>query len=501
MISNAADGVKALFGKDVQKPLALTQADVDAVMTAKATMNVREIRIPMQFPDWNAWLPTIHPMDAWPDTGAATGSFKKGGVFGNGSHNPTKYFSDVKAWLDANQNPNKVVGDYSHLTPDLRNQAQNLFTNAGWEAYNFLGGGRGGHEAAGGQPLWGAQVGANVLKADANAATVSAGPAGAYSDQAYIERATSSMLHWLAVTQWGLVQQYSLEGNQAWFIGDEVSGVWTGRGEAHGWPFNSPSTFYLAPHMLYEAEGNRANYFAWESNNIVSSYYRTNQWYQLQMTINSGGQTGWGNFPMDWPYLTGFDELEGGLLGTSTPANADARATHYVRLLQGQIKSAQYVNNKLAISDGNTDVLVNVGRYSRAQALKHLEPSNYIDTGANQHSPYHFLDGFQAGLFMLMANGAFAMFNDLYAATTAPAWRRCDPNNTVLGGPEQLAGFRYCLDQAVAPLLTDNNGVYYLQGGTTTTAQSLTYDVWEAQKMGIESTRLSTFSTWVDAMW
>ncbi len=30
-------------------------------------LNIRETAIPLQFPDWNSWLPTIHPMDAWPD--------------------------------------------------------------------------------------------------------------------------------------------------------------------------------------------------------------------------------------------------------------------------------------------------------------------------------------------------------------------------------------------------------------------------------------------------
>ena len=53
-------------------------AAASANRSAKATLNVRETPIPMQFPDWNAWLPTVHPLDVWPDGGAATGSFSKG---------------------------------------------------------------------------------------------------------------------------------------------------------------------------------------------------------------------------------------------------------------------------------------------------------------------------------------------------------------------------------------------------------------------------------------
>jgi mono/diheme cytochrome c family protein len=37
------------------------------VFSPNAVTNIRETPIPMQLPDWNAWLPAIHPMDAWPD--------------------------------------------------------------------------------------------------------------------------------------------------------------------------------------------------------------------------------------------------------------------------------------------------------------------------------------------------------------------------------------------------------------------------------------------------
>lgn len=30
-------------------------------------LDIRETAIPLQLPDWNSWLPSVHPMDAWPD--------------------------------------------------------------------------------------------------------------------------------------------------------------------------------------------------------------------------------------------------------------------------------------------------------------------------------------------------------------------------------------------------------------------------------------------------
>jgi hypothetical protein len=506
VLKTASDGLKALFGKDPSQPLAVTQADVDLVMDANATLNVREMSIPMQFPDWNAWLPAIHPMDVWPDDGAETGSFETGGVFGNGSKNPLAKYNELRDWLDDHQNPNGVFGDYSHLTPDERVQAQELFTMFGWEAYNWFGGGRGGHENPDASaPLYGAQVGANNLAALAASSTTDNGPAGAYSSEAFIERTTSSLMHWLSTQQWALAQEYGLEGNQTWFIGDKDElGAWHGRGEELGWPFNAPSVFYLAPHMLYQQEetegGKREWYFGWESN-LVASYYRTNQWYQLQMTINAGGQSGWSNYPMDWPYLTGFDDLIGQTVGSATPAHVQARDSHYVRLLQGRIKSAQYVNNAIVLDDENVNLIQNSGRYGRAQAVKHLAPANFMDLSANNHTPYLAFDEYQPGVQLLIANGAIAQFNDLFAATQAEDWRRCDPNDTQLGEPEPYAGFRYCLDETVAPLLMDDNGGYYVQPGATTTAQTNAYGLWKAQQQGAEATRVASWSEWVDRMW
>jgi hypothetical protein len=34
-------------------------------MEHEGTFSVREIPIPIQFPDWNAWLPVFAPEDLW----------------------------------------------------------------------------------------------------------------------------------------------------------------------------------------------------------------------------------------------------------------------------------------------------------------------------------------------------------------------------------------------------------------------------------------------------
>jgi len=514
-LTNPTDAVKALFGKPLSAPLTLTQADIDRVMNPDATMNVRETAIPMQFPDWNAWLPTTHPLDTWPTTTDGSG-FTNGIQHPNeGWQNPNGRYHDLINWFEQHKNPNGNRADYSHLVPDLRVQINAMMTFTGWDAYKFLGGGRGNHIADNGQQ-YGAQRGAAYLQTLANSTTMAAAKPRDFTTNAFIERAVASMFHWNVVKQWELAQDYQLEGNQTWFIGDKdkTTGQWKGRGEAHGWPFQTVSLFFLAPHMVYQEDKNAAGkitrewYTAWEADNIVGSYYRSNQWYQLQMTVNPGGQSGWVNYPMDWPYLTAFDEYIGDLVGSGTPAARALQNSHNIRLLQGRIKGAQYVNNDIPIWDPNGPTgYDNAARYGRAQIVKHLTTANFLDKATRegvQPSRYRFLDALQPGLYLKTVNGAIGQFNALYTHQPASAWRRCDPANTELGEPENVAGFRYCLDQAKAPLGQYPDGGYYMitnNLGQMTTEQTEQYGLWKATQMGAEPARLKVWRDWTEAVW
>jgi len=513
VLDTAADGTKALFGKPLNAALSVSQADVDRVMNPNATMNTREMQIPMQFPDWNAWLPTTHPYDVWPAGASATGAFDGGAQFASdGKKDPNGKYQALLAWLAAHKNPNGVHGDWSHLKVDERVQAKAMMQQFGWEGYQFLGGGRGNHIAASGQ--YGAQVGAANLQKLASAATTASNPA-AFTTNAFIERAVGSLLHWNAVKQWEMVQTWGLEGNQQWFIGDKdaQTGAWKPRGEAHGWPFNTVSVFFLAPHMVYQQDTDSTGKItrewtnAWEANNIVGSYYRTNQWYQLQMSINPGAQSDWVNFPMDWPYLTAFDDYLGMKVGAATPAAKAAQDTHYVRLLQARIKSAQYVNNGIVLYDpAQPDLFANRGRYGRGQVAKHLAVTGFIDTATNNgngKSKYRFLDDLDPGLYLRMVNGAVSQFNTLYAQTDAAAWRRCDPNNSQLGEPEPWAGFRYCLDAQRTPLGKAADGSFFMNqvNYRANTEQTEQYGLWKATQMGVDPARLKPWSDWIERMW
>jgi cytochrome c553 len=512
VLETPAESLKALFGKPLNAALNLSQADVDRVMDVSATMNAREMQVPLQYPDWNAWLPSIHPSDVWPAAANAAANFEVGAQWPNGKLNPNGKYKALLSWFESHRNPNGVHGDWSHLTPTERDQIYFNLRVSGWEGYNYLGGGRGNHIATNGQ--YGAQVGAANLQKFAATATTASNPA-AFTTNAFIERAVGSMLHWNAVKQWEIVQRFGLEGNQKWFIGekDAATGAWKGRGEAHGWPFNTVSVFFLAPHMVYQqdTDGNgkitREWFNAWEAGNKMGSYYRTNQWYQMQMSINPGGQSDFVNYPMDWPYLTAFDDVISQAVGS---ANTTARAyqdQHNIRLLQAKIKIAQYANNGITLYDpAQPDLFANRGRYGRGQVMKHVTPINFMDTANKdgvQRSRFRLLDNFSPDLHRMVVNGAIRQHNTLYGQTDPAAWRRCDPNNTQLGEPENYAGFRYCLDAAKKPLGKAADGSPFMVQWEyrNSPEQSEQYGLWRATQMGADPQRVQAWSTWVDRMW
>ncbi|WNG20363.1 RICIN domain-containing protein [Cystobacter fuscus] len=510
VLETPAQAVQALFGKP---PSSLSQADVDAVMNANATMNAREVAMPLQYPDWNAWLPTIHPLDVWPTGASSAGSFENGAQWSQSSRtHPKASAEQIEAWLKAHKNPNGQYGDWSHLTPSERNEIQGYFSNFGWEGYRFLGGGRGNHIASSGE--YGAQVGARLLAARAASTTTASDPAS-FTTNAFIERAVMSMLHWNVIKQWEWAHTHGLEGNQQWFIGDfnSTTKTWRGRGEVRGWPFNTVSVFFLAPHMLYQADESsgkvtREWYLAWERSNIVGSYYRTNAWYQMQVSINPGAQGDWVNFSVDWPYLTGFDELLSQSLGTSTPAHANAAFLSDIRLLQARIKSAQYVNNDipLYVPTQTNGLINNRGRFGRAQVLKHLTPTNFMDQATTQgtsRTPFSKLEQLQPGLYLKVLNGAINQFNVLYTDTNPADWRRCDPANTELGEPEPYAGFAFCVDRTRQPLAQPTAGNFAMNAvdGRVTAEQKQQYGVWKATQLGAEAQRIQKWRDWISRVW
>ena len=507
--------MKALFNKPLDDtPLSVTQADINGVLDATKVLNAREVPVALQYPDWNAWLPPVHPLDIWtPDAGQTMGLFETGTKTGN----PLATYQAIETWLQQNKNPNGVYGDWSHLTPNQRNDIQGKLQSLGGQAIGFGGGSRGTRVSPDANAPFGVQLGAKKLAALLAAPTAAladltaCGPTGActpFSDDAFIERADVGLYHWMGVKQWELVESYGLHDQRSFHGKLDDSKQWVGEGEVRGWPYGWPSLFYLAPHMLYAPtvtdKGTREFYFSWEKRLI--SYYRTNAWYQLQVTVNPG----WGgasNGAIDWPYTQGFINGLADELNTAKAPGWIAGA-HLARYFLVNAKLAQKANTDLPFDAPSptdpTNIWANGGLQSKADLLFKLSPATVLDSRADQATKFRVLEQIAPGAYLIFVNGSIALYNSLYANTLRSQYRICDPSNLQMGTNEQYAGQRFCIDDGRTALPVDSKGQPYCpypaNDGYTTEQYSI-WGVLAATQLGADPALVKTWSDWNDQMW
>jgi hypothetical protein len=312
----------------------------------------------------------------------------------------------------------------------------------------------------------------------------------------------------MGVKQWELVETYGLQDQRQFHGSVDSSGKWVGEGEARGWPYGWPSVFYIAPHMIYAPEkvanGTREFYFSWEKR--IVSYYRTNQWYQLQITINPGW-AGASNGAVDWPYTQGFIE---GVADDAVNAKAPGwiAAMHLTRYFQVITKLAQLANTNLPFdvpsSTEPNNLFANKGIQSKADLLFKLAPANLMDHATNQPIRYRLLDQIAPGVHVLFINGVISQYTTFFGMTKRSDYRLCDASNTSMGVPEPFAGQRFCLDKAKTPLPKDAQGqpyCYYPSNSTYTTEQFNSWGLLSAAKLGADPALIKPWADWSASVW
>ena len=66
---SAGAGLEWVLDHDSETvPYLFPNGVVDEVGSTKSTLNMRELPLALQFPDWNEWLPPVHPKDFWGDS-------------------------------------------------------------------------------------------------------------------------------------------------------------------------------------------------------------------------------------------------------------------------------------------------------------------------------------------------------------------------------------------------------------------------------------------------
>ena len=512
------DGVtfmKGFVGQPVnQAPLVVTQAEVRAALDPTRQLDTRELALPLQFPDWNSWLPIVHPLDLWAPGAAATNGLFEQGYQGK---TPLAAYSALREFLDANKDPGRKYGDWTELTPSQRSQLQGLLQALGGQTLAFGGGGQGSRVSPDAQNPYGVQLGGQGLQALLAGSTATladlstcgpTGPCTPFSTESFIERANLGLYHWLAVKQWEAVEKYGLQSQAAFHGRVDANGSWIGEGEFRGWPYGWPSVFYLAPRTLFapesSAQGTRQYYFAWE--NRLTSYYRSSQWDQLQVTVNPGW-AGASNGAVDWPSHLGFisalaDDL------VSADATAEISAAHLLRFFANTSKLSQLANTDIPFDQPNasdpSNLFANSGGQSKADLLFKLSPAIVLDGGANQPTRFRLLEQTAPGLYLALVNGMVSNYDELFTSTTRDQYRICDPDNMQLGNPESYAGQRFCIDAARTPLPLDAQSQPYCpypSDNGYTTAQYSLWGVLAATQVGADAQLVKRWSDWNDRMW
>jgi hypothetical protein len=140
-----------------------------AVFAPDGELKLREIPIALQMPDWNHWLPQVHPLDAWGDRFAGSEFNRMYAVLNTGpkAKSPADAASFFAKWLKARArflDPPKM-GDAARWSPTL---AQSLYATLLWQLVKTWEISHiNGLEGSGGDMVW-----SNVVAADTAPATV-----------------------------------------------------------------------------------------------------------------------------------------------------------------------------------------------------------------------------------------------------------------------------------------------------------------------------------------
>jgi hypothetical protein len=251
VLDKDSDMLKFLFPNASGTAADTSTANLKRVMDTTKSLNIREMPVAVQLPDWNSWLPEVHPIDVWGD------KFEAG---------PGKAYKSTQGAFSARSTADLLAAQELIATLNQVNTSVRDFVSAGVTV------GVPSNEDAGSE--WRTGVGDNIdIKVNGY-------------DREFVKL---SIAQWSAVKQWELAQQFGLEGlaPQALPKG----------GELRAWPTSGQSVHPLAAHITGDNIGVS---FAWHSK-LVGKYFST-AWYQLQMTLNAGQKQAVGVQPQDWPY-------------------------------------------------------------------------------------------------------------------------------------------------------------------------------------------------------
>jgi hypothetical protein len=210
---------------------------------ALLTLNQREIPEIIPFPDWNRWLPHIHPLDAWGTNYYPTTTTGMLGVYQN-------YYNTFKNLTDKTKAPD-LLDNYFYASS---------------EAYDSI---------------------FRVINAE---------PHGTQSSKEYADYALKMMsdFKWINIKSFEFMKIFEFEE-----LG-YTRGYWN---DKRRWYNQANRVFFTAPHVRKTPEFSSGikgmvPYAGWGM--------ESSSWYQLSMVLNSGNRNNIDQIPLDQGYFTSF---------------------------------------------------------------------------------------------------------------------------------------------------------------------------------------------------
>jgi hypothetical protein len=285
------DTIKHLFPDGIKRD-AIMQGDSNQVKRFSS----HDIPLAFQLPDWNHWLPEIHPYDAWGKTWfESTPNYK--------------HYRKIRTQL-AGKTPAEITQWYR----DSGNgggdtyQSTGYFAMTAWSGY-FPNQGRGN----------------SVVDAMEAFLSTAIDPNGRVTNATDAQKIYSMAL-WKMVKHLEINEEFQLTG-----VGPATTGVaWAGFDNTYAlpraWVGADRVVFDTSPFLTHLPGGLTGSA---SGNNAFNYDYLSNSWYQLQLILNAGQRTGPGHQVVDWGYAHGFLNSFDGM------TNHSQSARHVVWALKG----------------------------------------------------------------------------------------------------------------------------------------------------------------------
>ncbi len=382
----AGAGLKAVLASDQDMlpylfPMGTNQAAINAASNIKGTLNARELPVSIQLPDWNAWLPEVHPLDVWGD------------AFAN-SDAPKKY-QTVRQKFDADVD--KLIKDKS-VVSDI----ESLLIQTWKTTFPYMYG----------------PVPCLVYEEAKKNRTVTPSLMDQLPQGLTCEDGLQAVNHWLAVKNWELFHTFNLE--------DDAQALYP-YGEKRSWLGKERNVFEVASHRSADNSHN----FKHQSRSLGS--YQSNSWYHLQMVLNAGNRDPYTWFPQDWFYTPLFIALN----------SRDNR--HPLALMQTAMQIKMYQNLDRTGTDGKgTDTratdyggwwlpFVQVWRFESSlgwEDSSRWTGSISADGRTSKGFPWTQLDTYESGLRIKVTNAFLREFLNKQKSYPISSLRRRSATDT-----------------------------------------------------------------------